>query len=377
MIKAIDVFSGCGGLSCGLTLGGFNVKSALEIDSQVVVLYKKYQLLSKVNVLNKDICDTKGYELLNAAKIKKNDIYLLAGCPPCQYFSSQNRQNKKKTTEEKKKLLMEFLRIIKETYPPFILMENVPGIKTADNGVILEEFIDKLSNECSSNRNEQYFILHGILNAADYGVPQARKRFVLHAVRRDIFNLMTNNQILFSLPKPTHSKDGKLGLPNWVTVWETISDLPEIKAGEKYRSGQIKNHYAANLSEINLQRMEQIRKNDGNRTSLPDNLILDCHKEYQGHKDVYGIMRKDQPAPTITGGCTNYTKGRFGHPTQNRAISVREAARLQTFPDDFIFDESVTKAALEIGNAVPVKLVEESAKQLIRIMKKVQQLSID
>lgn len=126
-IKAIDLFSGCGGVSCGLTRAGFKVKAAVEIDSDAAKTYSAYPPLANVNVLVKDICTVSGKEILRAARIKPDELYLLAGCPPCQNFSMQNPNNKKKSKAERKKLLFEYLRIVKEIYPPFILMENVPG----------------------------------------------------------------------------------------------------------------------------------------------------------------------------------------------------------------------------------------------------------
>ena len=176
--EAIDIFSGCGGVSCGLTLAGFKVKAAVEIEQSAIDTYKNYEPLKKVNVMHDDICNLSGKEILKAAQIKEDDIYLLAGCPPCQSFSRQNPDNKNKTEEERKKLLFEFLRIIEEITPPFLLMENVPGIESDFNKGILEEFLNRLS--------KQYKVIHNILNAANYGVPQLRKRFVLHAVRLDI-----------------------------------------------------------------------------------------------------------------------------------------------------------------------------------------------
>ena len=201
-----------------------------------------------------------------------------------------------------------------------------------------------------------------IVNAADYGVPQLRKRFVLHAVRRDIYQKMRERGLELTLPIATHSKDGKDGKQKWVTVREAFEGLPRINAGDRYQDEKIKNHYCAGLSEKNLRRMQIIRAKGGSRSALPPDLILNCHKTYSGHSDVYGIMDPDKPSPTMTGGCLSYSKGRFGHPFENRAISVREAARLQTFPDDYVFGESLTKAALEIGNAVPIKLVKASGK---------------
>ena len=358
--EAIDIFSGCGGVSCGLSLAGFKVKAAVEIEKSAVDTYLNYGLLNKVNVLNEDICNLSGEQILKASKIKKEDIYLFAGCPPCQNFSRQNPLNKSKSEVERKKLLFEFLRIIEEILPPFILMENVPGIKDDFNSTILNEFLGRLK--------KNYYVREDILNAANYGVPQARKRFVLHAVRNDINEELNSIGFLFDLPKATYDKNGNNGLEKWRTVKEVIGDLPEIKAGEEYKDdGIIHNHKCASLSEKNLKRINEIRKNGGSRNGLPNSLVLECHKRkdkdgnvFSGHGDVYGIMDPDKPAPTITGGCLCYSKGRYGHYSQDRAISIREAARLQTFPDDFVFSNSLTISALQIGNAVPIDLVKAS-----------------
>ena len=367
--EAIDIFSGCGGVSCGLTLAGFKVKAAVEIEQNAIDTYKNYEPLKKVNVIHDDICSLNGKGILKAAKIKEDEIYLFAGCPPCQSFSRQNPKNKKKTVEERKKLLFEFLRIVQEIKPPFLLMENVPGIQSGFNKEILDDFLNRL--------NVNYYVLHDILNAADYGVPQLRKRFVLHAVRLDIHKELLQCGFKFELPKATHSQFGGGGSQKWKTVCETIGDLPPIKAGEEYPdNGIVHNHKCANLSEINIKRMKIIRANGGSRICLPDELALECHKKkdnngeaFSGHGDVYGIMDANKPSPTMTGGCLCYSKGRYGHYEQNRAISIREAARLQTFPDDFVFSNSLTAAALQIGNAVPIDLVKASGNILKQAMK--------
>lgn len=367
--EAVDIFSGCGGVSCGLTLAGFKVKAAVEIERSAVETYQSYPPLSKVKVLHDDICNLSGKGILKAANIKKDDIYLFAGCPPCQNFSRQNPKNTKKPLAERKKLLFEFLRIIEELEPPFILMENVPGIKTNSNKEILDEFLTRL--------RKRYLVVEGILNSADYGVPQIRKRFVLHGVRRDIHKELFDRGFEFGLPKPTHSRKKTDGLLPWKTVREAIGDLPPIGAGEAYEDpeGNIHNHKCANLNDINLQRIRSIRANGGSRDGLPEDLVLECHKKkdvdgniFSGHKDVYGIMDADKPSPTLTGGCLSYSKGRYGHYEQDRAISVREAARLQTFPDDFIFSDLLTAAALQIGNAVPIDLVKASGTVLKQAM---------
>lgn len=371
--EAIDIFSGCGGVSCGLTLAGFKVKAAVEIEDSAVDTYLGYPPLAQVSVLrgteDGDICKLKGEDILKAAGISREDIYLFAGCPPCQNFSRQNPSNVKKPLAERKKLLFEFLRIIEELEPPFILMENVPGIKTDANKDILDEFLARLKMK--------YVVVDDILNSADYGVPQIRKRFVLHAVRIDIHKELIEAGFEFGLPAATHSGKEVDGLLPWKTVREAIGDLPEIRAGETYEDteGRIYNHKCANLDEINIRRIRAIRANGGSRVGLPDDLVLKCHKKlgkdgkmYDGHKDVYGIMDANRPSPTMTGGCLSYSKGRYGHYAQDRAISIREAARLQTFPDDFIFGNSITTAALQIGNAVPVDLVKASGTTLKRAM---------
>ena len=368
-IKAVDLFSGCGGVSCGLVHAGFDVRCAVENDKDAVNIYKGYKPLKNSTVIERDIRMVSGQEILNSGGIEKDELYLLAGCPPCQNFSFQNRYGKSKDKEERQELLFHFLRIIKEILPPFVLMENVPGIKSKLNQDILEEFLEKLENK-NGGDEKRYHVICGVLNAADYGVPQSRKRFVLHAIRYDLYKKIKETGAEFVLPCATHSKVAGEKLKPWVTVRETIMDLPPIKQGELLKSERIFNHKSAGLSEVNVKRIQEIRKAGGCRKFLPDDLKLKCHNNgYTGHQDVYGIMRLDSPAPTMTGGCLSYSKGRFGHPTQDRAISIREAARIQTFPDDFRFSESVTKSSLQIGNAVPVKLVEASGQKIMEYIK--------
>ncbi|MBQ7540415.1 MAG: DNA cytosine methyltransferase, partial [Bacteroidaceae bacterium] len=268
-IKAIDLFSGCGGVSCGLTKSGFVVKAAVEVDEDAANIYSGYHALSNVLVLKKDICTVTGKELLSAAGIKPGEMYLMAGCPPCQKFSIKNPKNKEKSMALRKKLFFQFLRIIKETYPPFILMENVPGIANKTNEKILMQFLRELENK-KDKKSRQYIIKKGILNAADYGVPQIRMRFVLHGIRADIYDRLKELNTGFELPTATHSRDGKNNLKKWVTAKEAIGDLPRIQAGSSYKGRkQIYNHKCAGLSGQNMERMKYIRKHGGSRTCLP------------------------------------------------------------------------------------------------------------
>ena len=351
-IPAIDLFSGAGGLSQGLSMVGFKISGAVEINKSAIKTYTKQPFSKKTAIMNSDISTLSGESILKKSKIKRDEVYLLAGCPPCQNFSPQNRNKHLLPIEVRVKLLYEYLRIIKEINPPFVLMENVPGLSRGDLKHKFDDFVSQLK--------ENYHVEYDILNAADYGVPQKRKRLVLHAIRNDINAILKSENVIMGLPPKTHNSDGSNGLKKWITVMQAIGDLPLISAGENFKSNEIYNHRCARLSDKNLERITIIRQNGGSRSGLPSQLQLKCHNEYLGHKDVYGIMNPNEPAPTLTGGCLSYSKGRYGHPFQNRAISAREAARIQTFPDSFIFEGALNDIALQVGNAVPIELVKAS-----------------
>ncbi|WIV11086.1 DNA cytosine methyltransferase [Proteiniborus sp. MB09-C3] len=354
---AIDLFSGAGGLSCGLIDSGIEVKTAVEIWNIAASTYRKNL---KGSVIEKDIKNVKGKEILNNIGLRKGQLFLLAGCPPCQGFSSQQR-NKKGEKDERNLLVFEFARLVYELRPLFILMENVPGMKKESK--IFKKVVKEL-------REYGYEIIYDTLNAADYGVPQIRKRLVLHGVRLDIYKKMIKKKIELEFPEKTHTSSKNLvnndKLESWKTVRQTISDLPKLDAGSI--NDNIPNHFSAGLSKINLERIKWIRNHGGSRNSLPEELQLNCHKKKAvGYGDVYGIMDWDKPAPTLTGGCLSYSKGRFGHPEQDRAISAREAARLQCFDDKFVFEGNKTEISLQIGNAVPVNLAKASGDYFIRL----------
>ena len=355
--KAIDLFCGAGGLSIGLKKSGFRICLGVDIDESALKTYK-YNL-KRTKVLKEDIKKVTGEKITKLTGIKKGDNFLLAGCPPCQGFSSLGKRD---VNDEKNGLVYEYIRIINELEPTFILMENVPGMFTGVGKEIFKKVIEKLE--------KKYHVEYDILNAADYGVAQIRKRLVLHGIRQDVYsNIGLDERKLKILPVPTHSKEKRKGYKKWVTVRKAIFDLPILEAGASYDDDIIKNHKARSLSKTNIERLQEIRFHGGKRELISDKLQLQCHKkEKVSYTDTYGIMDPDKPAPTITSGCTIISKGRYCHPTQNRGLSIREAARLQSFDDKFEFRGNMGEMSLQIGNAVPPKLAQASGKVIINFM---------
>ena len=355
--KAIDLFCGAGGLSTGLKKSGFRLCLGVDIDEKALKTYKCN--LKRTKVLKEDIKKVTGEKITELTGINRRDNFLLAGCPPCQGFSSLGKRD---ANDEKNELVYEYVRIINELEPSFILMENVPGMSTGVGKEIFKNVVKELE--------ENYHVEYATLNAADFGVPQIRKRLVLHGIRNDVYaNLGLDKEKQKILPKSTHSKEKQKGYRKWVTVRKAIFDLPILGAGESYDDGIIKNHKARSLSETNIERLQEIRLHGGNREMISEELQLECHKkENVSYTDTYGIIDPDKPAPTITSGCTIISKGRYCHPTQNRGLSIREAARLQSFDDKFEFQGNMGEMSLQIGNAVPPKLAQASGKVIINYM---------
>ena len=338
-IVAVDLFCGAGGLTRGFLDAGIRVKKGYDIDEKLKETYEQNN--DGVDYHCMDVHEVNGESLLKDLDLE-NNYFLLAGCAPCQPFSSINKSENKK--DIRTNLLLEFGRLVEETQPDFIIVENVPGLKNKGKHILqqFEHVLKKL----------KYHYIYDTLNVKDFGVPQKRKRFILLASKHG--NV--------ALPSPTHGFDSPDKKP-YVTVRETISKYPPITAGGKY--SRVPNHRASNLSEKNKMRLKQVTKDGGSRTDWSKDLELECHKEHCGHTDVYGRMSWDDVAPTLTCRCTSLSNGRFGHPTQTRAISVREAAALQTFRDDYIFYAPMTVARKWVGNAVPVKFAKVFGDYLI------------
>ena len=346
---AIDLFAGGGGLSVGLKRAGFSISTAVEIEKHAFATYTANH--PEVTTYRQDVRTINGRDL--KALVPNGAIDLLAGCPPCQGFTSLT--SKYKSYDLRNDLVREMARLVEETRPKAVMMENVPGLASRGSS-LLNEFQDRI---------EQlgYAVNLEILQVADFGVPQNRRRLVLLA------------GLGYRIPMPprTHSKDGKKGLAPWRTVRATIGGLTEpitLTEAKKRSSFERSNwHLIRSMSETNRLRLRHA-KPGATRAEIPEDLRPECHKGgYSGFTNVYGRMAWDEVAPTITGGCTTLSKGRFGHPEEDRTISVREAALLQTLPADYKIDTPYVEYACNIvGNALPCDFAEAVAKECLKAL---------
>lgn len=338
-LTAIDLFAGGGGLSQGLVQAGYNVVAAVELDSNAASTYQVNH--SDTEVITNDIRFVSAKSLSTMLNGKQLD--LLAACPPCQGFSSLT--SSKREDDPRNSLIVEVGRLIKELKPKSIMIENVPGLMSRGKSY-LSDFLAILESE-------GYKYSFSVLQVADYGVPQFRKRFVLLA------------GLGFDIPIPanTHSGRADSTLKPWLTVKDAIynlQDTVELQYSALLGGPEAVNwHVTRTINDLTKKRLSFI-KPGGSRFDMPDELRPDCHKgKNTGFSNVYGRMSWDKPAPTITSGCTTLSKGRFGHPDKLRTISVREAALLQTFPMDYKFNVSSIDAVCRIiGNALPCKFAE-------------------
>ncbi|AFJ47173.1 putative site-specific DNA methylase [Shimwellia blattae DSM 4481 = NBRC 105725] len=324
---ALDLFCGSGAVSFGLNKAGFNVVGAVDFDALACKTYSANH--PSVRLLQQDIRKVTPEQF---SDLIPNGLDLLVVCAPCQPFSNQNRT--KNAQDSRRNLVFESKKFINYFKPSVVFLENVPGL--ASTGIFLD-----YKNWLSKSG---YVVMKPTkVNAATLGVPQRRMRMVLIATKKGLKD--------FSLNIETQSK---------ITVSQAIGELPVPPIGV---SSDLKDplHFARRHSTLNIQRLEQIPKNGGGRESLPDYLQLNCHKKSKGSSfsDTYGRMRWDDVAPTLTTGCTDITKGRFAHPEQNRSITLREAARLQSFPDEYIFHGNSAQIATQIGNAVPPEMMHQ------------------
>lgn len=320
----VDCFAGAGGLSLGLQMSGLEVVEAFDSDQASADTYRRN---IGEHILVECAENLTGSRLLQAAGISTCDV--VAGGPPCQGFSRQRRGS---DDDGRNDLVFEFLRLVLEIAPTMFVMENVSAIAGPRGRVYLAEFTRRALLA-------GYRLHSKILDAADYGVPQRRKRFIL-------VGEIDNGVDYFEFPPPIRDRR---------TVRDAIGDLPAPGSPAGMR---IANHEPDNISEINRLRISYVPPGGG-REYIPEHLRLPCHRvsvDRAGHRNVYGRLHWDEPAATITTKCNSFTRGKFAHPDENRNITMREAARLQSFPDDFVFVGDKVAVAHQIGNAVPPEL---------------------
>lgn len=369
---AIDLFAGAGGFSLAAHKNGFDVLAAVELESKAAETYcfnLKGELGANTEVFNQDINEVDVQALMRFQGIKQGQLDLLLGGPPCQGFST-HRIKGSGENDPRNQLLLRYFDFVAALLPKVFLVENVPGLLWKRHGEYLQSFI-KLANK------HNYKIISEkptIINARDYGVPQGRKRAFILAVREDACI-----DYLTWPPEQTHFKEN-LGKPSWKSA-STVFEKPPQNILDELISEYTKSHNftleeskafveslqwgdaipEADKCNVHMQHTRTITdvfastKLNGSRGD--SNRTLPCHSNgYQGHKDVYGRIFFHTPSNTITTGCNNPSKGRFVHPWLNHGITLRHAARLQSFPDTFQFIGNTSQQGKQIGNAVPFNL---------------------
>ena len=338
---AIDLFSGCGGLTTGLKLAGFRVLAAVECETGALEAYEANHP-EVTHLYRQDIREVSGAQVLKALGLRRGKLDLLAGCPPCQGFSRMRTLNRGEAADDPRNdLVCEYLRLVAELLPRALLFENVPGLVS---DLRYRQLLQSI-------RDLGYNAVDEVHDAADFGVPQRRRRLILLAARK----------VRVEMPKalspdqcPT-VRSVIAGLPRPGTSGDPAHDVTEARRPE-----------VAKLIRL-------IPRNGGSRSDLGPDHVLDCHLRCDGFYDVYGRMHWDEVSPTITSGFVNPSKGRFLHPEQNRCITPREAALLQTFPPDYVFPMKRGKypVAAMIGNAFPPELARRHALAVREVLKSI------
>lgn len=360
ILSCIDLFAGAGGLSEGFRQAGFSVLAANDFDQDAVNTYKLNH--PETHILEGPIEKIPAEKILAVSRMDIGHLDCLIGGPPCQAFSVYNHQ--RGMHDERSGLFREYLRIVEYLRPKFVVMENVTGITSVADGRAVTEIINRLSEF-------GYHVESRILKSEEYGVPQERRR---------IFFIGSRLSGKIPWPEPTHGN----GLLPYVTVWEALSDLPSLSIGKGeeiqdyfippsndyqtyIRNGSIKvfNHIAPQLSEINIQRLKYIPQG-GSWRDIPESLLPAGMKKARrcDHTKRYGRLHKDGLSSTILTKCDPHW-GAYFHPTQDRSLTVREAARLQSFPDYIKFTGSRMEQYRQVGNAVPPLLAFAVAKSIV------------
>ena len=344
-IYAVDAFCGAGGLSLGLSKVGFNILLGFDVDQNCIATLNANPDHIHHRAIQSDVKDMLGGKLLNQIGLKKGQLDLLAGGPPCQGFSVQRTVGG--DADDRNLLVDDYGDLISEVLPHFFLMENVPGIGGKRGQEIVQRFREKMSVL-------GYFCHERILDAQDYGVPQRRKRFIIVGENTKL------SGPFFKWPKKSKQSG---------TVRSTIEHLPAPpKDGRDYPG--LSGHRSDRLSERNIQRLMALKGGQA-RDDLPEHLLADCHRlssDVIGHRNVYGRMAWDEVAPTITARFDSFTRGKFGHPEQLRTISLLEGALIQTFPTGYRFTGTKVGMARQIGNAVPPRFAVALGRSIVKAL---------
>lgn len=356
-----DFFCSCGGTSEGFREAGMEIAWALDSDPSAARTFRKN--FPDATFHEGDVNDLQPEDLKQEMDRHPDCLTLFCGCAPCQPFTKQ--QTQKKQNAPRRHLLLSFARFIKAAKPDFVFVENVPGVQKDQGGddSPFAQFL-KIIDELGYHYDKP----GAVVAAQDYGAAQIRHRFIFLASKHGAI----------TIPEATHGP----GKSPYKTVRDAIAGLPPIEAGVEYvdPDGKITCHRAAALSKQNLARIRATPPNGGNRMAwtAKSGLRLKCHtrtktrdgkkkQKHSGHTDVYGRLWWDRPSTGLTTRCISYSNGRFGHPEQDRAISVREAARIQGFPDTFEFVGSLNDQAKQVGNAVPVPLAKAVGEEFFRL----------
>lgn len=341
-LRAIDLFCGAGGLSLGLQTAGIDIVCAVDNWPDAV---NTYSANFHHPALAADISDLAAADILQFGRTPGRGVDVLVGGPPCQGFSVQRIGS---DLDGRNSLVLEFARLVIEFRPRLFLMENVPGLLGKRGRPLVQLFEHTLSASGYQVRSIR-------VNACKYGVPQSRRRVMFYG--------WPDGEREFDFPATTHDAD------DYLTVWDAIGDLPSPPADCTPLAGDAL-HRRTRLSHLNLTRLRHIPPGGG-MEDLPVDLRVACHRsgaDRIGHRYVYGRLAPDRPAATLTARFDSFTRGRFGHPYEDRNITLREGARLQSFPDTFSFIGNQEPVAALIGNAVPPLLATLVAKRIVRTL---------
>ena len=345
MPTCVDCFCGAGGLSLGLIRSGFSILAAFDNDPNCVETLRMNRAYFDHPIEEAEVDRMLNGALIETAGVRPGELDLLAGGPPCQGFSLQRIGEDKDSRND---LLFKFMELVRELTPKFFLIENVKGLAGRRGRSYLKAVLEEASLL-------GYFPHVAILDAQDFSVPQRRMRvFVVGEMLRK------GSAPRYSFPLPTTPPGSR------ITVRDAIGHLPTPPLDGSDHPEWL-HHRRDRLSEINKRRLRALSEGQG-RDHLPTTLLADCHKRSSaevGHRNVYGRMSWSEVAPTITARFDSFTRGKFGHPSDIRSITLREGAELQTFPSDFAFSGNKVQIARQIGNAVPVRLAEAMGRSIL------------